>query len=293
MIQVILNEILGFLKFIINTKANLTLVGVLVVFFIFVINGSIVSNIVKEQQAIAAPNDFGTSLSDLIREKVSNIINKSLNQTLSGITQKSNSNTSTVNQQTSMQSSSSSGGPNRSTNVNCTNDKCIITTCTDNNCTTTIQNSDKSAAGSALSNMTTITIGEPFYKQNDKAGDQKAVVVNGINASKISFSGTGITNGINFRDAGKALIIPRAGGATYTQGNVVITTNNSSEKASYSFQEIGQSSSSRDGIIKTNGAAFFGSNATGKLAFLNNIVAIYHNQIDKTGNSTLTAWKWK
>jgi hypothetical protein len=289
LIQVILNEILAFLKFMTNTKANLTLIGVLVVFFIFVINGSIVSNILKERQAIAVANDFGTSLSDLIREKVSNIINKSLNQTLSGITQQSNSSTS--NQQKSMQSSSING-PNKSTNVNCTNDKCIITTCIDNNCTTTIQNSDKSAAGSALSNITTITIGEPFYKQNDKPINQKAVVVNGINASEISFSGTGMTNGINFRDTGKAIIIPRAGGAIYIQGNVVITTNKSSEKASYSFQEIGQSSSP-DGTIKANGAAFFGSNATGRLAFLNNLVVIYHNQIDRSGNSSLTAWKWR
>lgn len=289
LIQVILNEILAFLKFVVNTKPNVTLIGLLVVFFIFANNGNIVSNFIKERQAIAAANDLGTSLSDLIRERVSNIINKSLNQTLSGITQQSNS--STVNQQKSMQSSSISG-PNKSTNVNCTNDKCIITTCADNNCTTTIQNSDKSAAGSVLSNITTITIGEPFYKQNDKPGNQKAVVVNGINASEISFSGTGITNGINFRDTGKALIMPRAGGATYIQGNVVITTNNSSEKASYSFQEIGESSSP-DGTIKANGAAFFGSNATGKLAFLNNQVAIYHNQIDKAGNSALTAWKWK
>jgi hypothetical protein len=289
LIQVILNEILAFLKFVVNTKPNVTLIGLLVVFFIFANNGNIVSNFIKERQAIAAANDLGTSLSDLIREKVSNIINKSLNQTLSGITQQSNS--STVNQQKSMQSSSISG-PNKSTNVNCTNNKCIITTCADNNCTTTIQNSDKSAAGSVLSNITTITIGEPFYKQNDKPGNQKAVVVNGINASEISFSGTGITNGINFRDTGKALIMPRAGGATYIQGNVVITTNNSSEKASYSFQEIGESSSP-DGTIKANGAAFFGSNATGKLAFLNNQVAIYHNQIDKAGNSALTAWNWK
>jgi hypothetical protein len=291
LIQVILHEILAFLKFVVNTKPNVTFIGLLVVFFIFAINGNIVSNFIKERQAIAAANDLGTSLSDLIREKVSNIINKSLNQTLSGITQQSNSNSSTVNQQKSMQSSSISG-PNKSTNVNCTNDKCIITTCADNNCTTTIQNSDKSAAGSVLSNITTITIGEPFYKQDDKPGNQKAVVVNRINASEISFSGTGITNGINFRDTGKALIMPRAGGATYIQGNVVITTNNSSEKASYSFQEIGESSSP-DGTIKANGAAFFGSNATGKLAFLNNQVAIYHNQIDKAGNSALTAWKWK
>jgi hypothetical protein len=291
-VRVILNEkILAFVKFMASAKSNVILLGVLAVLAGFVINGSsVVSNIIKERQATAATNDLGTSLSDLIKEKVSNIINKTFNQTLSGINQQSTS--STVNQQKSMQSSSISG-PNKSTNVNCTNGKCIITTCTENNCTTTIENSDNSAAsGSALSNITTITIGEPFYKQNDKPSSQKAVVVNGINASEISFSGTGTANGINFRDTGKALIMPRVGGATYVQGNVVITANNSSEKASYSFKEIGHSSSP-DGTIKSTGAAFFGSNATGKLAFLNNLVAIYHNQIDKAGNSVLTAWKWK
>jgi hypothetical protein len=286
---VILNAIFAFLKLMINRKAKVILFGVLAVFAGFIINGSIVSNIIEERQATAATNDLGTSLSDLIREKVSNIINKTFNQTLSGINQQSTN--STGNQQKSMQSSSISG-PNKSTNVNCTNNKCIITTCTYNNCTTTIQNSDKGAASLALSNITTITIGEPFYKQNDKPSSKKAVVVNGINASEMSFSGTGTANGIIFSDTGKALIIPRPGGATYIQGNAIITTNNSSEKASYSFQEIGHSSSP-DGTIQANGAAFFGSNATGKLAFLNNLVAIYHNQIDKAGNSALTAWKWK
>src|SRR5918912_2335592 len=162
---VILNAIFAFLKLMINRKAKVILFGVLAVFAGFIINGSIVSNIIEERQATAATNDLGTSLSDLIREKVSNIINQTFNQTLSGINQQSTN--STVNQQKSMQSSSISG-PNKSTNVNCTNGKCIITTCTENNCTTTIENSDNSAAsGLALSNITTITIGEPFYKQND------------------------------------------------------------------------------------------------------------------------------
>ena len=49
--------------------------------------------------------------------------------------------------------------------------------------------------------------------------------------------------------------------AIYMQGNAVITTDNSSEKASYTFQEIGHLSP--DGTIKANGAAF-----------LNNVVAI-------------------
>jgi hypothetical protein len=116
-------------------------------------------------------------------------------------------------------------------------------------------------------------------------------VVNGINGSEMSFSGVGAADGINFNETGKALIIPRSTGSLYMQGSGVIRSDNSSEKASYTFQEIGKIGADR--TIKANGAAFFGSNAIGKLAFLNDMVVIYQELIDMSGNSNLTAWKWK
>jgi hypothetical protein len=286
MARIILEEILAFVKLSENIKVNALLIGLLAVFAIFAINGSFAANnIILQQQASASTDNIASSLSSIIKEKVSDAINKSFNQTQSGIDQQSS--TSTTNQQTTKQSSIS--GANKSTQSNCTNGKCIMTTCTDNNCTTTIQNP---SGATAASNITSITIGEPFYKQNDKPINQKAVKVNGANATEVSFSGNGTANTVNFKDTGKATIIPRSGGASYIQGNVeIVNVNNSSEKASYTFQEIGQPAS--DGTIKANGAAFFGSNATGKLAFLNNVVVIYQNQIDKAGNSSLVAWKWK
>jgi hypothetical protein len=272
MIRIKIEEILALVKLPKDTKVNALLFGVLAVFVIFGVNGGIASNnIITQQQASASPNDFASSLSNIIKEKVSNAI-KSINQT-------------------TRQSSISE--PNKSTQLNCTNGKCVTTTCTDNNCTTTIQNpSSGTATSSVTSNIATITIGEPFYKQNDKPTSQKTVKVGGINATEISFSGNGTANSINFKDTGKALIIPRSGEASYIQGNAeIVNVNNSSERAAYTFQEIGLPAS--DGKIKANGAAFFGSNATGKLAFLNNVVVIYQNQIDKAGNSSLVAWKWR
>jgi hypothetical protein len=272
MIRIKIEEILALVKLPKDTKVNALLFGVLAVFVIFGVNGGIASNnIITQQQANASPNDFASSLSNIIKEKVSNAI-KSINQT-------------------TRQSSISE--PNKSTQLNCTNGKCVTTTCTDNNCTTTIGNpSSGTATSSVTSNIATITIGEPFYKQNDKPTSQKTVKVGGINATEISFSGNGTANSINFKDTGKALIIPRSGEASYIQGNAeIVNVNNSSERAAYTFQEIGLPAS--DGKIKANGAAFFGSNATGKLAFLNNVVVIYQNQIDKAGNSSLVAWKWR
>ena len=286
-----LEEILAVAKLPKNTKVNTLLFGLLAVFAIFAVTGTVASNnTVLQQQASASSNDLASSLSNIIKEKVSDAINKSFNQTQSGIDQQPS--TSTTNQQTTTQSSMS--GANKSTQSNCTNGKCIMTTCTDNNCTTTIQNSGGGSAvtSSATPNITSITIGEPFFKQNDKPTNQKVVKVNGANATEISFSGNGTANKVNFKDIGKATIIPRSGGVSYIQGSAeIVNVNNSSEKASYTFQEIGQSAS--DGTIKGKGAAFFGSNATGNLAFLNNIVVIYQNQIDKAANSNLVAWKWK
>jgi hypothetical protein len=292
MIRIKIEEILALVKLPKDTKVNALLFGVLAVFVIFGVNGGIASNnIITQQQASASPNDFASSLSNIIKEKVSDAINKSFNQTQSGIDQQAS--TSTNSQQTTTAKQSSISGANKSTQLNCTNGKCVTTTCTDNNCTTTIQNpSSGTATSSVTSNIATITIGEPFYKQNDKPTSQKTVKVGGINATEISFSGNGTANSINFKDTGKALIIPRSGEASYIQGNAeIVNVNNSSERAAYTFQEIGLPAS--DGKIKANGAAFFGSNATGKLAFLNNVVVIYQNQIDKAGNSSLVAWKWR
>jgi hypothetical protein len=293
MIRVIPREILTSLKLLVNSRANALVFASLIVFTIFIaVGGSIAFNIIlRQHQARAAVDDLANSLSDIIRNKVANTINKSLsaiNEQPSSINDNSTNNGAiTNNKQTTIQSSIS--GANKSTNLNCTNGRCIATTCTDNNCTTTIQNPSRT---SAQSNVTTITIGEPFYTQTDKPTNQKAAVVNGVNSSEISFSGNGTANGINFKDTGKASIVPRAGEAAYIRGNVeIVNINNSSEKATYTFEEIGHRSS--DGSMNSNGAAFFGSNATGKLAFLNNAVLIYENQIDKAGNSKTMAWKWK
>lgn len=59
----------------------------------------------------------------------------------------------------------------------------------------------------------------------------------------------------------------------------------SSGEASFTFHEIG-------GTITATGAAFFDANATGKLAFLDNVVAVYIDQIYKNGTDKITAWKW-
>jgi hypothetical protein len=253
------NEILAFLKFLMSAKANVVLFEVLAVLVVVAINGNIVSNSIKGQQASAINIISANSLANIIKEKVASAINKSIG----------------VNNQ-------------QSTNVNCVNNKCVTTICINNKCHTT---TNTGAANSASINIATVTIGEPFYKQDDKRTSQKAVVINGTHASEVSFAGTGRTNGISFTDTSKALVVPRGRGVIYIQGRALIRTNVTGEKAMYTFLEIGKSNA--DGTLGASGAAFFGPDATGKLAFLNNTVAIYKDQIDKAGNGKVIAWRWQ
>jgi len=55
-------------------------------------------------------------------------------------------------------------------------------------------------------------------------------------------------------------------------------------KASFTFHEIGNSKP--NGTITATGAAFFDTNATGNLAFLGNVVAVYKDQIYKNGTES-------
>jgi len=133
---------------------------------------------------------------------------------------------------------------------------------------------------------TKIVLQSPLYTEDDKA-----TFVNGtIPARAVTFSGHGITKGVNYTDSGEGLIIPRGiSGVIDSKDTAMITA--SGGKASFTFHEIGHSDS--NGTITATGAAFFDANATGNLGFLGNVVAVNKDQIYKDGTDKVIAWKWK
>lgn len=154
------------------------------------------------------------------------------------------------------------------------------------------------------SNATNITntaspliLGNPYYVEYDKPTGMKHILINGTtNATEVTFSGQGVANGVNYTDSGKALVTIRDNGKVInTKGHVAIMTSSGGGKASADFQEIGHAPEGNNkGIVVTaTGTAFFDANATGKLAFLGNAVAIYKDQIYKDGTDKLVAWEWK
>lgn len=125
----------------------------------------------------------------------------------------------------------------------------------------------------------TLNIGSPLFIEHYNIISSKKTMVNGTEATEVVISGNGNIKDINITSTGKALVIPRSDGVSYIEGAADFKTNGG--KATYTFQAIGN-----------YGAAFFNSNATGNLSFLNNMVGIYKVDRIEGGDNIFTMWNW-
>jgi hypothetical protein len=170
------------------------------------------------------------------------------------------------------------------TNKNMTNNSSVVVPLTELG--NTINDIDFS---SPLDNA--YNLGKPFLVQHDnttslEAADDKSYDL------KVTFAGFGTINGTKYMDKGVANMDIRNNGIVYQTGTVNMTTD-SEEKATMTFESIGQRNITTD-ILLDNGVMFFDTNSTRQLAFLNNTVAVYKDMIDeRRGNYTIIAWEWK
>jgi len=137
-------------------------------------------------------------------------------------------------------------------------------------------------------------MGNPFYIGYDKNTSQVPVPLrNGGTAAGVIFSGNGTVKGIGFTDTGRALIIPISKTIVDIEGGLVIKANDGGKdngNATLSFREISHMTSA--GTMQGSGAAIFNPNATGKLSFLSNTVAMFTNNGNKDGTNIIKAWEW-
>lgn len=135
----------------------------------------------------------------------------------------------------------------------------------------------------------TITLAEkPFLVEQGRT-----VAANPINQThiQISLAGNGTitlpnsTETVKTKDIGNAIARLTPTG-NIAQGQIHISTEDGSENATVFFTEIGQNE-------KGIGVAYFTTNSTGKLAFLNNIVAVIQDEIQPNGDTLITAWEWR
>jgi hypothetical protein len=139
------------------------------------------------------------------------------------------------------------------------------------------------------SNNNAINLAEkPFLVEQGKT-----VAATPINEThiRISLAGNGTimlpnsTETVKTKDTGNAIARLTPTG-NIAQGQIFINTEDGSENGTVFFTEIGQNE-------KGIGVAYFSTNSTGKLAFLDNMVAVIQDEIQPNGDTMITAWEWR
>jgi hypothetical protein len=147
---------------------------------------------------------------------------------------------------------------------------------------------NESIASTSNNNNNTITLAEkPFLVEHGKT-----VGVTPINQThiQISLAGNGTitlpnsTETVMTKDTGNAIARLTPTG-NIAQGQIHISTEDGNENGTVFFTEIGQNE-------KGIGVAYFSTNSTGKLAFLDNMVAVIQDEIQPNGDTMITAWEW-
>ncbi len=138
-------------------------------------------------------------------------------------------------------------------------------------------------------NNNTINLAEkPFLVEHGRTVG--AIPINQTHM-QISLAGNGTitlpnsTETVMTKDTGNAIarLMPTG---NIAHGQINIGTEDGSENAIVFFTEIGQNE-------KGIGVAYFTTNSTGKLAFLNNMVAVIQDEIQPNGDTLITAWEWR
>jgi hypothetical protein len=156
----------------------------------------------------------------------------------------------------------------------------------------TTQGSTNASVSTAENETATTSDAIPLSKEPFLVENGKTVAATPINQThvRISLAGNGIlsppnsTETIRTNDTGNALIRLTPAG-DIAQGQIHLKTEDGSENATVFFTEI---SLEGRGI----GVAYFSTNSTGKLAFLNNTVAVFQDELRPDGTTVITAWKW-
>lgn len=141
--------------------------------------------------------------------------------------------------------------------------------------------------GTNTTNTTDVTLNlKPVFIEVDKVTGQSKV----DDKFNVTFSGNGTIRGLAFNDTGFALITPSSDGFSRIQGTVHITSKIGGEKAIYDLYSIGHTDA--NGILKDNGIELFSTNSKGKMAFVNNMVIVFTDEVNQsTGNGKTIGWE--
>ncbi len=129
----------------------------------------------------------------------------------------------------------------------------------------------------------TYQLEEPFFEEKGKITAQKEI---GDNKTQMTFSSNGTIKGnIEVTNSGDLVSLSKGNKGTSAQGQGVVTTKDGSEKANYTFLQVGKAIT-KDGkpVLRGVGSAVWSTDSTGKLAFLENMLSFFIIEVDEMGN---------
>jgi hypothetical protein len=91
---------------------------------------------------------------------------------------------------------------------------------------------------------------------------------------------------IEYHKTGEYISVSKGNNLTFDRGQGVMTTNDGSETANYTFIEVFNGTAYQ-------GASAYSTNSTGELSVLNNALVIYKIEEDESRNYVGTQWLWK
>ena len=146
--------------------------------------------------------------------------------------------------------------------------------------------------GSSANATATPTLGIPVIEEKGMVTGQRVVEVHPWPKIETSFMENDTIKGnISASEMGTYTSVMRPDGSLYGQGQGIITTKGG-EVVTWTGQGIGHFM--QDGKLRFHGSLFYSTNSTtGKLAFLNNMVGIFHYEVDTAGKTIANVWEWK
>jgi hypothetical protein len=126
----------------------------------------------------------------------------------------------------------------------------------------------------------TYELEEPFFEEKGRITTQKQI---GGDKTQVTFSSNGTFKGnIEVTNTGDLVSVSRSNKGMSAQGQGVVTTKDGSEKANYTFLQVGKTTEEGKPVLR--GCVVWSTDSTGKLAFLDNMLSLVTTEIDETGN---------
>ena len=140
-------------------------------------------------------------------------------------------------------------------------------------------------------------LGEQFGEHKGKVIGQRVVDING-EGPKIEttfLADAKIKGTIDINELGTYSSVVRPGGILYGEGQGLYTAKDGNgEMATWRGYGIGRfTGPAGGGGVSYRGSLFYRTNSTGKLSFLNNLVAVFEYEADESGNTAAKVWEWK